>query len=220
MQKIEVVLAVLVVLLIGNVAFLNYKVLYDAGDKEAEEHNDSDFNIVDLASPSAEQIDKLQGKTIDSCSPYSCVDLIRQATESLSPKTATSKSTAGLSTGSAKEFYVTFGSGQTLSDEWEDIPGLSAYIDSTKYSKIKTVTFEASMRIPTANGRVYAQLFDDTDKHAIWFSEVSMEGNKSQLVISSPIQLDLGNKLYKVQMKTTLKFLSILDQARMHIITE
>lgn len=206
----QVILIIVILLLIGDIAFLNYKVLYGAKEQETEEPNDSDFNVVDLE----------EGKIIDSCSPYSCVDLIKQATASLSPKTATTGKSSAPSTSSAKEFYVTFGSGQTLSGEWEDIAGLSVYIDSTKYGKIKTVTFEAALRIPTANGRVYTQLFNDTDKHPVWFSEVSAEGNKSQLVISSPIQLDSGNKLYKVQMKTTLKFLSLLDQARVHILVE
>ena len=113
-----------------------------------------------------------------------------------------------------------FGSGETISDTWQDVPGLQVYIDSTKYEKIKTVTFEAAMRIPTANGIVYAQLYNATDSHPVWFSEVSMEGSTSKLLVSSPITLDAGNKLYKVQMKTTLKYQSLLDSARVHIITQ
>lgn len=199
-----------ILLFLANLVLLNYKVFF--ARERQEQTTESGFNIVDVASPSAQKI-------VDSCYPYSCVDLIREATASLTPKTTVISSPVSASK-TAQEFYVSFGSGQTLSDEWEDVPGLSAYIDSTKYDKIKTVTFEVSMRIPTANGRVYAQLFNATDKHPVWFSEVSTEGNTPQLLISPPITLDEGNKLYKVQTKTTLRYLSILDQARVHIITE
>lgn len=199
-----------ILLLLVDLALLNYRIFFVKQDQESK--SDVDFHVVDVATPSAQ-------KTEDSCYPHSCVDLIRQATASLSPKTVTKSPTVALAK-TAQEFYIPFGSGQTLSNEWEDVPGLSAYIDSTKYGTIKTVTFEASMRIPAANGRVYAQLFNVTDKHPVWFSEVSMEGNTPQLVVSQPITLDSGNKLYKVQMKTTLKYLSILDSARVHIITE
>ena len=118
-----------------------------------------------------------------------------------------------------KEFFVPFGSGSNATSDWEDVPGLKAYIDSTKYSSIKTVVLEASVRIPTGNEKAYVRLFNETDKHPVWFSDVSLEGGTAQLLVSSPITLDSGNKLYKVQMKTSLKFNAILDQARIHITT-
>ena len=207
-------------LILDYVLFLGKNVAgFKAITSERSKSNDENFNVVNVASPSSETVEK--PKIVDSCSPFSCVELIQQATASLTLKktTATAKTTPS-STNGAKEYYVTLGSEQTLSDEWEDIAGTSVYIDSTKYGKIKTVTFEPSIRIPTANGVMYARLFNDTDKHPVWFSEVSMEGNTSKLVLSSPITLDPGNKLYKVQMKTTLKYLTILDSARVHIITE
>lgn len=163
--------------------------------------------------------------TNDSCYPFSCIDLIRQATASISlsdskKQLAPNITPSSTAASAAKEYYVTFGSGQTSSDQYEDVPGLQAYIDSTKYGKIKKTTFEVAMRIPTANGRMYAQLINSTDQHPVWSSEVSSEGNTSSLVVSSPITLDNGNKLYKVQAKTTLKYSSLVDQARVHIITE
>lgn len=205
-HKIHVVIFLIILLLLGNTIWLTLQVRDFSQKVELE----GQFNVVSVreATPAS--------SVKDSCYPYSCIDLIEQATSSLTPKTAV----VNKSTSSANEFYIPFGSGETKSSEWEDVPGLQAYIDSTKYGKIKTATFEASMRIPTANGRVYVQLYNVTDSHPVWFSEISMEGNKSQLVVSSPITLDLGNKLYKVQMKTTLKYQSLLESARVHIITQ
>jgi len=152
--------------------------------------------------------------------PQSCIDQIREATSSLKLTSTPSISTIGTRVSSiVKEFFIPFGSGSSSAGDWEDIDGLQAYIDSTNYEGIKKVTFEASVRIPTGNQTAYVRLFNKTDKHPIWFSEVSITGGTPALIISDPITLDEGNKLYQVQMKTQLKFLTVLDQARIHIIT-
>ena len=154
--------------------------------------------------------------------PVACIDQIYEATASASvkktPSPTVAKTTTSI-TSQTKEFFVPFGSGSNATSDWEDVPGLKAYIDSTKYSSIKSVVFEASVRIPTGNEVAFVRLFNETDKHPVWFSEVSLEGGEAKLLVSSPITLDTGNKLYKVQMKTSLKFTAILDQTRIHITT-
>lgn len=157
-------------------------------------------------------------KIVDSCYPYSCIDLIRAATASSEvQKTVTTVVSSG-----TREYYVPLGSGETNSDQYEDISGLQASIDSTKYGFIKKVTFEVSLRIPTGNGIMNVQLFNVTDKHPVWFSEVSSasDSSVSKLIVSAPITLDFGEKLYRVQAKTSMKYQSLIDQARVHIIAE
>lgn len=152
--------------------------------------------------------------------PISCISQINEATASiklvqptpLPQPQAVSQSISG-------EFFIPLGSGINSTNDWADLLGVQAYIDSTKYGRIKSVVFEASLRIPTGNETAYARLFNLTDKHPVWFSEVSLEGGTPKLLISQPITLDSGNKLYQVQMKTSLKFPAILDQSRVHIIT-
>jgi hypothetical protein len=120
---------------------------------------------------------------------------------------------------SVKEFFVPFGTGSNSSDDWQDLAGLKATIDPANYGSIKTVTFEASVRIPTGNEAAYVRLYNSTDKHPVWFSDVSLEEGTPQLLISKPITLDSGNKTYQIQMKTSLKYPAFLDQSRLHIIT-
>ena len=161
--------------------------------------------------------------------PASCLSEINNATKtaSLSIKptailtpTPTVKPTSQTQTSSSvKEFFVPFGSGSNSSDDWQDIPGLKATLDPANYGNIKTVTFEATIRIPTGNEIAYARLYNATGKHPVWFSEVSLEGGTPQLLISKPITLDSGSNTYQVQMKTSLKFQAFLDQSRLHIIT-
>lgn len=162
--------------------------------------------------------------------PASCLEEINQATKSA---TLSIKSTSVLtstptpilptqvqvSSSLVKEFFVPFGTGSNSSDDWQDVGGLRATLDPANYGNIKTVTFEASVRIPTGNETAYVRLYNATDKHPVWFSDVSLEGGTAKLLISKPITLDSGNNIYQVQMQTSLKYPAFLDQSRLHIIT-
>jgi hypothetical protein len=116
-----------------------------------------------------------------------------------------------------KEVFVPLSTGKTSSAEWIDIPGMSATVDTANYSQIKSATFEIALRIPTANGKVYARLFNKTDQHPVWYSEVFSEGPVSTVKQAANLTLDSGNKLYQVQMKSSLGFESIADSAQLKI---
>ena len=162
----------------------------------------------------------------ESC-PAACLAKIQEMAASAAAVTEQSTSTnptptpkpAKAATNPVTEFFVPFGSGSGSSTDWQDVPGLLASIDTANYAANRTVTFEASLRIPTGNQTVYARLFNATDKHPVWFSDVSLEGGVANLVVSPPVTLDEGNKTYQVQLKTSLGFLSYVDQARLRIIT-
>lgn len=165
---------------------------------------------------------KLQGSVVDQqLCPNSCLTQIYNATISAKAYQLASfpQSNQADSSPNVKEFFVSFGSGSNSTDDWADMPGLQAYIDSSQYGKIKNTIFEASINIPTGNETAYVRLFNVTDKHPVWFSELFLEGGAGQLLVSNPINLDLGKKLYQVQMKTSLKYPADLSQARIHITT-
>jgi len=162
-------------------------------------------------------------KESDVC-PQSCISQIYEATASYKPpiqsSTAALKEVTSTSRG-VKEFFISFGSGSNSSSDWQDVLALQSYIDSANYEDIKSVTFEASVHVPTGNQTASVRLFNVTDKHPVWSSEVLFNGGGTpQFLVSKPITLDQGNKLYQVQMKTQLQFQAILDQARIHIITK
>ncbi len=158
--------------------------------------------------------------------PANCLEEIKESTRSVNlafVKTPTPTkiipTQAQTSSSLAKEFFVPFGTGSSSSDDWQDVAGLKATLDPANYGSIKTVVFEASVRIPTGNEIAYVRLYNITDKHPVWFSDVSLDGGVGQLLVSKPITLDSGNKTYQVQMKTSLKYPAFLDQSRLHIIT-
>lgn len=158
-------------------------------------------------------------KENDIC-PQSCVSQIYEATASY--KLATTPAITSIDTkvsSKVKEFFISFGSGLNSSSDWQDVEALQAYVDSANYEDLKSMVFEASVHVPTGNQTASVRLFNATDKHPVWFSEVLFNGGGNpQFLISKPIKLDEGNKLYKVQMKTELQFKAVLDQARIHII--
>lgn len=119
---------------------------------------------------------------------------------------------------SVKEYFVPLGTGTTSSGTWTSISGAAAYVDSGNYPHIKQVVFEASVSVPTVNQSVNVRLYDVTDQHPVWFSDVILQsGSSGQFLVSQPITLDAGNKLYQVQMQTQLQYVASLDQSRIHI---
>lgn len=141
------------------------------------------------------------------------------STSIATPTPSPRQTTTTYTTSAVKEFYVPFGSGSGVATDWMDIPGMTVSVDTKNYARIKTVTFEVSISIPTGNETAYVRLFNATDQHPVWFSDVSLEGGTPQLVASQPITLDVGNKTYQVQIKTSLGYTANLDQARLKIIT-
>jgi len=165
----------------------------------------------------------------DQVCPQTCIAQIYEATVSsrmqpttmptITPTITPTISSAPEGISTVKEFFIPFGSGSSTAGDWQDVQGIQATIDTANFPGLKSVTFEATVRIPTGNEVAYIRLYNVTDKHPIWFSEISLEGGTPKLLISRPIILDSGSKLYQVQMKTSLKFQAIFDQARLHIIT-
>ena len=145
------------------------------------------------------------GETTSDTCPSSCIARINQI--------------AGKNTTSVKEYYVPLGSGTNATDEWADVSGASAYVDTAAYGKMKKVTFEATISQPVSSQKVWVRLYNSTDKHPVWYSEVSTDNAGPILLISPAITLDSGNKLYQVQMKTQLRGLTSLTQSRIHITT-
>lgn len=147
--------------------------------------------------------------------------LIASGAAKLTPTTipsATLTPTPVPSSGSIKEIYVPLGSGTSTATDWTDVSGLQANIDTTLYPSIKTVTFEVGGHTPTGNQNVYVRLYNGTDGHPVISSDLTWNGGASQFLVSPAVTLDGGQKLYKVQMKTQLGYLTYIDSAKVHII--
>jgi hypothetical protein len=101
---------------------------------------------------------------------------------------------------------------------WLDIPGMNAYVNTANYARIAEARFEATLRVP--QGYVHARLYNKTDDHPVWHSEVVSETDTPILKQSNPIALDAGNKLYQVQLKSTIGAMSYIDSGRIKILLQ
>lgn len=223
-QKIttNVIITIILGLILSNLFIIDLVII--ASKTSPKEKNDA---VIQKESTIQSTLPLTQETTISQC-PHSCLVKIYEATSSQkfvqsSPGLVATKTvlpTIIENSSGVKEYYVALGSGINTSDEWLDIPGAQSYIDSTKYGKISKVTFEASIQIQNGNQKAYARLYNATDKHPVWFSEVSLEGGQALLLISNPITLDEGNKSYQVQLKSQLKGPTNLLQSKVHIIVQ
>lgn len=156
--------------------------------------------------------------------PSACQDLISElkpATVSSQPvlKITPTNYVVQSSTVLPKESYIPLGPGTSKSPEFEFLTGAEATIDTSNYPGLKEVVFEVFFQIPTGNGKAYVKLFNVTDKHDVWFSEVSNEGG--QLVKrEAKIKLDSGNKTYRVMAKSTMQYEVKIEQSRLKITTD
>lgn len=160
-----------------------------------------------------------QVTTADSC-PVTCMTAIKTATASLKltqnviNNTTTAPQTVSSSSGS-NEYFVPFGAATAASQgSYTTVGGLQAYTNISEYTNVQTVVFEVSI---TGNGIASVQLYDATDGYAIPNSQVTTPGGTPQLLISSPLNLPAGNKLYQVQINTQLSSPATINSARLHI---
>lgn len=119
-----------------------------------------------------------------------------------------------------KDYFIPLGSGSNQAGDWTDVQGAQVTVDLGQYQDIKEIHLESSIDVPTANGTVSIRLYNTTDKHPVWNSEVTANANMGLYLVSSALTYDSGSKLYQVQIKTQLKVLANLSQSRIHVIVK
>lgn len=174
-------------------------------------------------------VEELDQQSEDSCG-IACQQALQFALKQVDQKIATLSGKAATSSAVAviqktvspipttKEAFIPMGTGTTTKRDWEDVAGSDVYINTANYPNTKEAYFEVSMHIPTKNGMMSARLYNVTDKHPVWYSDVSTDQDVSTFV-SSKISLDTGNKQYRIQLKTSLEYQSVLDTARIKVIS-
>ena len=116
-----------------------------------------------------------------------------------------------------REMFIPLGSVTAKSFAWQDT-GLQVYVDSSDFDKEASVYLEASIHIPTANGRAFLRLMQDNEHAYVPGTEISAEGDKPLLVTSQAFKIWQGNKLYRVQLKTSMDYEAVVDFARLRIV--
>lgn len=204
----KISLAILAVALI-DLAFLNWWIIKDQRSRINNQAEGPPQSRV------AERVD--QPSPLATATPLATVEP-KAETKTFETKTIVEKETQTIVQTAQKEIFIPIGSGSTKNNNYEDLAGLEVSIDTNKYSSIDSVTFEASIWVQDGNGKMFAQLYNVSDKHPVWNSEISTFQASGLLITSPKIVLDSGNKTYRVQAKTNLTaFAAHVDNARIKI---
>ncbi len=119
-----------------------------------------------------------------------------------------------------KEYFVPLGLAlvKTNNNEWRDT-GLQTEFDLSNYGKVKAVTFEATLSVPTGNGEVGVRLLDATDG-VVGGSELSAQGSDPVYRKSGGVSIGEGARVLKVQMRTSLDYEGKMENGRLRIVLE
>ena len=117
-----------------------------------------------------------------------------------------------------QQIFIPIGDGSTTASTYTNLPGVQVTIDSSKYPNISSIYFEANLSVTGGNGMAYAQLYDSTQNHPVWFSQISTNSPSGSLQTSQQINLDPGVNTYVVQAYTALnQFPANVSTARIQI---
>ncbi len=223
-------LTLLLVLIIINLVYLNYQ-WYLSGLKNEILPQNKSINITrisDKSFPTELEENKYLSIASSSVNMEPVFDQIRESTAALTQKVDTlskavysgkSENFTNTLSHKVREYIIPLGSGSSSAGDWNDIIGIEAYIDPSNYGVIRQMYFEASLSIPTGNGRIYARLRNVTDNIGLVESEIFHEGNGG-LVSSGKIPVPAKTKLYRVQLKSTLEAAALIESARIKIYVE
>lgn len=133
-------------------------------------------------------------------------------------KTVVEKQTQTIVQTAQKEIFIPLGSGSTTNNSFADLSGTDVNVDTSKYSSIESVVFEASIWVEGGNGRATARITNLTDKSPYVESEISNNTGTATVKTSGKIPLASGSKTYRVQAKTDItNFPARVDNARIKI---
>lgn len=133
-------------------------------------------------------------------------------------KTVVEKQTQTIIQTAQKEIFVPMGSGSTNSYNFADLNGTDVTIDTSKYSAIESMVFEASIWPEGGNGRAYAQIKNVTDNNPLIESQISNSSASGVVKTSGKMPIPTGTKTYRVQAKTDItNFAAHVENARIKI---
>jgi len=150
------------------------------------------------------------------------IDLLSAQVSSLSSqlnrtdKTSQKSVAVPKATDGVKEYSLYLGSGSSVSREWLDINSALLKLDTSKYTAIKEIRFEAALSI--LGGEVSVRLKNKTTGGVYYDSTMSHNTSASTWKTSSPISLPSGEFEYVVQLKSSSGELAKLDGSRIKII--
>lgn len=131
----------------------------------------------------------------------------------------TSKPVAQPTANGKKVLYIPLVTeGKTVLTAWTDIVPSDFYFDLTNYSGAKEVRFETYLLAVNGSAKVYARLYDVTNKRGVDYSELYTANDTFTRLESGGISIWRGNNKYTVQLRSENGTEVQLKEAKLKII--
>ncbi|HUV71417.1 MAG TPA: hypothetical protein VMW25_00265 [Clostridia bacterium] len=119
----------------------------------------------------------------------------------------------------AKVVYIPLvSSGSTVSTTWADIVPSEFYFDLSDYPLAKEVKFETYLLALHGSAKVYARLYDQTNKRGVDYSDLETQSPSFVRVESSPIVIWRGNNKYTIQLRSANGTEVQLQEAKLKVV--
>lgn len=109
-------------------------------------------------------------------------------------------------------------SGTTKATTWADIIPSEFYFDLASYPGAKEVRFETYLSAVNGAARVFARLYDATNKRGVDASDLSTQNEAFTRLESGALSIWRGNNKYTVQIKSEIGIEAQLKEARLKIL--
>lgn len=119
----------------------------------------------------------------------------------------------------AKVLYMPLLSeGTTVSTAWTDIDPSVFYFDLSHYPDVKEVKFETHLMALHGSAKVYARLYDVSNKRGVDFSELETQSSSFARLESGGLAIWRGNNQYTIQLRSANGTEARLRDSRLKII--
>jgi hypothetical protein len=108
--------------------------------------------------------------------------------------------------------------GSTVNTTWTDIVPSEFYFDLNDYPGVKEIRFTAYIQAVQGAAKVYARLYDQTNKRGVDYSDIETQSGNYTLVESSKMTIWRGNNKYTVQLKSLNGTQVLLKDAKLKIL--
>jgi len=218
MDKKEIIISFLVFLILVNLGFLDYRFFRNKSGGEISKTVFQDEGI--------ETKNEGKHKEVENCS-QGCLELIEEKIKEVEEKIPAQnpeKTTpviipTSVPAAQAKAIYIPLvAEGTTVSTSWVDVVPSEFYFNLADYPGATQVRFICYLQALHGSAKVYARLYDQTNKRAVDYSQLETQKDSYTLLESSGITIWRGNNQYTVQLKSENGTQVLLKEAKLKII--
>lgn len=195
LNKFFVILIILVIAVVANLAFVDYKLLKKSSTPQKVKTESPQQDIQTRESTSSASCLSDCQAIIDAKLTQVRNDLLKTF-QSPTPQPKTTTQTTTTSQPQPKEIYISLGGGgSTSSTDWTDVSGSNIDLDFSRYPGAKGFYFQANLKSDAPDRTSFARLYDVNNKVGIQGSEINYTGLTSKLIESGPLTFHFTGKL-------------------------